>query len=284
MVAVAFLAITFITAVLLLFWHYRLVRGELEAREMAESQAREAEQKARASESVAVASNEAARRLSGRLMSLQDEERRRLSRDLHDSTGQYLAAAKMVLSPLAAAHPEDKRFAECMDLLDRSLREIRTLSHLLHPSGLEEAGFSTAARWYTEGFASRSGIALKVDIQDLAQRLAPEVEITLFRILQEALTNIHRHSGSRSAEVTFKADGANVVLAVRDYGTGISPATLEQFRASGGTGVGLAGMRERIHEVGGSLDIDSSGKGTCVTATLPQSNRAAFAASSDRTS
>jgi len=103
-VAVAFLAITFITAVLLLFWHYRLVRGELEAREMAESQAREAEQKARASESVAVASNEAARRLSGRLMSLQDEERRRLSRDLHDSTGQYLAAAKMVLSPLAAAH------------------------------------------------------------------------------------------------------------------------------------------------------------------------------------
>jgi signal transduction histidine kinase len=150
MVAVAFLAISFITAVLLLFWHYRLVRGELEAREMAESQAREAEQKARASESVAVASNEAARRLSGRLMSLQDEERRRLSRDLHDSTGQYLAAAKMVLSPLAAAHPEDKRFAECMDLLDRSLREIRTLSHLLHPSGLEEAGFSTAARWYTE--------------------------------------------------------------------------------------------------------------------------------------
>jgi signal transduction histidine kinase len=284
MVAVAFLAITFITAVLLLFWHYRLVRGELEAREMAESQAREAEQKARASESVAVASNEAARRLSGRLMSLQDEERRRLSRDLHDSTGQYLAAAKMVLSPLAAAHPEDKRFAECMDLLDRSLREIRTLSHLLHPSGLEEAGFSTAARWYTEGFASRSGIALKVDIQDLAQRLAPEVEITLFRILQEALTNIHRHSGSRSAEVTFKADGANVVLAVRDYGTGISPETLEQFRASGGTGVGLAGMRERIHEVGGSLDIDSSGKGTCVTATLPQSNRAAFAASSDRAS
>jgi len=238
MVAVAFLAITFITAVLLLFWHYRLVRGELEAREMAESQAREAEQKARASESVAVASNEAARRLSGRLMSLQDEERRRLSRDLHDSTGQYLAAAKMVLSPLAAAHPEDKRFAECMDLLDRSLREIRTLSHLLHPSGLEEAGFSTAARWYTEGFA----------------------------------------------EVTFKADGANVVLAVRDYGTGISPETLEQFRASGGTGVGLAGMRERIHEVGGSLDIDSSGKGTCVTATLPQSNRAAFAASSDRAS
>lgn len=287
-VAVVFLAISFITSVLLLFWHYRLVRGELEARELAESQARDAaavasdaEKKARASESAAVASNEAARKLSARLMSLQDEERRRLSRDLHDSAGQYLAAAKMVLSPLARAHPEDKRFAECMDLLDRSLREIRTLSHLLHPSGLEEAGFSAAARWYTEGFATRSGIAVKMDIQDLSQRLAPEIEITLFRILQEALTNIHRHSGSRSAEVSFKPDNGNVVLAVRDYGTGISPATLEQFRASGGAGVGLAGMRERIHEVGGTLDIESSGKGTCLIATLPRSNSAAIAAGAE---
>lgn len=284
-VAIAFLAISFITAVLLLFWHYRLVRGELEAREIAESQAREAaavaseaEQKARASESVALASNDAARKLSARLLSLQDEERRRLSRDLHDSTGQYLAAAKMVLSSLAAAHPEDKRFGECMDLLDRSLREIRTLSHLLHPSGLEEAGFSVAARWYVEGFASRSGIAVKVDVQDLAQRLPPDVEITLFRILQEALTNIHRHSGSRSAEVTFKTDSGNVVLAVRDYGTGISAGTLNQFRASGGAGVGLAGMRERIHEVGGSLDIQSNAQGTCVTAILPRGNSVALAA------
>jgi signal transduction histidine kinase len=284
-VAVAFLAISFITAVLLLFWHYRLVRGELEAREKAESQAREAanvaseaEQKARASESIALASEDAARKLSARLLSLQDEERRRLSRDLHDSTGQYLAAAKMVLAPLAAAHPEDKRFAECMDLVDRSLREIRTLSHLLHPSGLEEAGFSVAARWYVEGFASRSGIATTVDVQDLAQRLPPEVEITLFRILQEALTNIHRHSGSRSAEVSFKAENGNVVLAVRDYGTGIPPATLEQFRASGGAGVGLGGMRERIHEVGGTLTIESDGKGTCVEATLPRANPAALAA------
>jgi len=278
-VAVAFLAISFMTAVLLLFWHYRLVRSELEAREIAETQAREAaavageaEQKARASEASAVASNEAARKLSARLLSLQDEERRRLSRDLHDSTGQYLAAAKMVLSPLAAAHPEDKRFVECMDLLDRSLREIRTLSHLLHPSGLEEAGFSVAARWYVEGFASRSGITVNTEIQDLSQRLAPDVEITLFRILQEALANIHRHSGSRLAEVRFKAEDGNVMLRVRDYGTGIPPATLEQFRASGGAGVGLAGMRERIHEVGGTLDIESSGKGTCVTATLPRNN------------
>lgn len=284
-VAFGFLAISFITAVLLLFWHYRLIRSELEAREVAENEARdaanaasEAEKKARASESLAVASNEAARKLSGRLLSLQDEERRRLSRDLHDSTGQYLAAAKMVLSPIAAAHPEDKRFAECIDLLDRSLREIRTLSHLLHPSGLEEAGFSVAARWYVEGFASRSGIMVKTEIQDLSQRLAPDVEITLFRILQEALANIHRHSGSRSAEVSFKTESGKVVLAVRDHGTGIPPATLEQFRASGGVGVGLAGMRERIHEVGGTLDIESSGNGTCVTATLPRDNSAALAA------
>lgn len=284
-VAFVFLAISFVTAVLLLFWHYRLIRSELEAREVAENEARdaanaasEAEKKARASESLAIASNDAARKLSARLLSLQDEERRRLSRDLHDSTGQYLAAAKMVLSPLAVAHPEEKRFAECIDLLDRSLREIRTLSHLLHPSGLEEAGFAVAARWYVEGFATRSGITVKTGIQDLTERLAPEVEITLFRILQEALANIHRHSGSRSAEVSFKAESGNVVLAVCDYGTGIPHATLEQFRACGGAGVGLAGMRERIHEVGGTLDIESSGKGTCVTATLPRSNSAATAA------
>ncbi len=184
----------------------------------------------------------------------------------------------MVLSPLAAAHPEDKRISECMDLLDRSLREIRTLSHLLHPSGLEEAGFPVAARWYAEGFSNRSGIALNLDIEDLSERLPQEVEIALFRILQEALTNIHRHSGSRSAEITFKGENGSIVLAVRDYGSGMATQTLEQFRASGGVGVGLAGMRERIHEVGGTLEFESNGQGTCVRATLPGTSQNAMAA------
>jgi signal transduction histidine kinase len=287
--AVGILAITFITAVLLLFWHYRLVREELRAREAAEKQSRDAanaandaEQRARDSETAALLSHEAARKLNARLLSLQDEERRRLSRDLHDSTGQYLAAAKMVLSPLAAANPEDRRYAESLDLIDRSLREIRTLSHLLHPSGLEEAGFSTAARWYAEGFANRSGIQVKVDVADLPERLVPEVEITLFRILQEALTNIHRHSGSRAAEITFKPEAQNVVLAIRDYGTGIPLITLEKFRAAGVSGVGLAGMRERIRELGGTLDIDSDANGTCIRAVLPRSGQVAVASEVQR--
>jgi signal transduction histidine kinase len=275
-VAGVFVAISFATSVLLLFWHYRLVREELEARERAEAQAREAaatasaaEHRARESESVALASNQAARRLSARLLSLQDEERRRLSRDLHDSTGQYLAAAKMVLAPLAAAHPEDRSLTESLDLIDRSLREIRTISHLLHPTGLEEAGFSVAARWYAEGFASRSGIQLKVDVADIPERLPREVEITLFRVLQEALTNIHRHSGSHVAEITFRSEGQNLVLAVRDFGNGIGPETLERFRAAGASGVGLAGMRERIREVDGTLEIESNADGTCLRAILP---------------
>ncbi len=282
-VAGVFVAISFATSVLLLFWHYRLVREELEAREHAEAQARDAaatanaaEHRARESESFALASNEAARRLSARLLSLQDEERRRLSRDLHDSTGQYLAAAKMVLAPLAAAHPEDRRFSESLDLIDRSLREIRTISHLLHPTGLEEAGFSVAARWYAEGFASRSGIQLKVEVADLPQRLPREVEITLFRVLQEALTNIHRHSGSRVAEVTFRNEGQNMVLIVRDFGNGIGPETLEQFRAAGASGVGLAGMRERIREIDGTLEIQSNADGTCLRAVLPPNAPAAI--------
>ena len=281
-VALMFLAISFMTAVLLLFWHYRLVRRELEARESAEKESKEAaesamvaERRARDSEAAALLSNEAARRLSARILSLQDEERRRISRDLHDSTGQYLAAAKMFLSPLAAEHPEDRRLSESLDLIDRSLREIRTISHLLHPSGLEEAGFPVAARWYAEGFAKRSGIDLKLEIGDVPNRLPPELEITLFRVLQEGLTNIHRHSGSRSAEVAFGREDNHVALTIRDHGTGIADGMLQQFRNSGLSGVGLAGMRERIREVGGSLEIECKGDGTCLRAVLPVSSNLA---------
>lgn len=275
-IAIGILVASFVTAVLLLFWHYRLIRNELNARRQAEETANEAakaateaEHKARASEDLAIAHKDAARNLSARLLSLQDEERRRLSRELHDSTGQYLAAAKMVLSGLMQQYPDDRRCADCLDLVDRSLREVRTISHLLHPSGLEDSGFSTAARWYAEGFANRSGIELKTDIADLPHRLPREVEITLFRILQEALTNVHRHSASRSADISFTANNGNLVLRIRDYGNGIDPQTLDQFRSSGTSGVGLAGMRERLREIGGNLDIDSGREGTSVQATVP---------------
>jgi signal transduction histidine kinase len=280
----AILVTSFIAAVWLLFWHYRLQRTELVAREEAEAKTlqamqvvQEAENKAREAEKLARASNEAARRLSARLLHLQDEERRRLSRELHDSTGQHLAAAKMVLSALAAGNP-DRRYTECIELVDRSLQEIRTISHLLHPSGLEEAGFSTAARWYTAEFAKRSGIGIKVEIMDLAERLPREVELALFRVLQEGLANIHRHSRSRSAEVSFQAEGPRLALAITDQGVGINPEMLEQFRSAGVFGVGLAGIRERVRELGGTFDINSTGTGTALRVTIPGQNTADLAA------
>ena len=279
------LVTSFITAVLLLFWHYRLLREELHAREDAEERMRqaaqlasEAEHKARESEHIAIASTAAARRLSGRLLHLQDEERRRLSRELHDSTGQYLAAAKMVLAPLVTGHPGDRRYSECMGLLDRSLQEIRTISHLLHPSGLEEAGFAVAARWYAEEFAKRSGVELKVHISDPPARLSREVEIALFRVLQEALTNIHRHSQSRAAEVSFDGSNHALALTIKDHGVGIAKDLLKKFEATGTAGVGLAGMRERVRELGGRFEVTSNGDGTSLRVTVPMRKEFARAA------
>jgi len=268
--------VSFLTAVLLLFWHYRLIREELLAREQAEreslaaaSLANEAERRAHESEKAAVESDESARHLSARLLQLQDEERRRLARDLHDSTGQFLAAAKMTLSSVSIGHEHDPRYAECMRLLDRSLQEVRTISHLLHPSGLEEAGFPAAARWYSEEFAKRSGIKLKVDVPDLKQRLPREMEITLFRILQEGLGNIHRHSKSTSAEITFQPGAREVLLAITDSGVGIPEEQLDRFRLYGSSGVGLAAMRERVHELHGHFEVHSNGNGTSLRVTIP---------------
>jgi len=281
----AILVVSFIAAVWLLFWHYRLQRAELIAREQAEKETQAAaeaaqlsENKARSAEKTALASNEAARHLSARLLHLQDEERRRLSRELHDSTGQHLAAAKMVLSSLTVSQPNDRRYAECMELLDRSLREIRTISHLLHPSGLEEAGFSTSARWYVEEFAKRSGTEIKVDIVDPPERLPREVELALFRVLQEGLANIHRHAKSRSAEVNFRVEGTQLALEIRDHGVGIAPEMLEQFRSAAVFGVGLAGIRERVRDLGGTFDVNSNGEGTLLRVTIPAPQSAASAA------
>jgi signal transduction histidine kinase len=280
------LVTSFVTAVLLLFWHYRLVRGELLARESAEQETREAaslaseaERKARESERAAIASDEAARHLSARLMKLQDEERRRLARDLHDSTGQFLAAAKMTLSSLTLGHEQDPRYAECMRLLDRSLQEVRTLSHLLHPSGLEEAGFPAAARWYAEEFAKRSGIRLNVDVPDMKARMPREIEIALFRILQEGLGNIHRHSKSSAAEISFRSGSHDVLLTIKDDGVGIPGELLSRFRSSGNSGVGLAAMRERVRELRGNFDLESNGSGTALRVTIPIPEQYALAAS-----
>ena len=165
----------------------------------------------------------ALRDLSARLIRLQDDEHRRLSRELHDSLGQYLVAIKMNLLALrnSGGNGADAVFTEIDDLLERSIVETRTLSHLLHPPALDELGLAAAAKWYVEGFAKRSGIDVSIELPPKMDRLPDAVELTLFRVLQESLTNIHRHSGSSSAEIHFAIDDAEVSLQIRDHGRGM---------------------------------------------------------------
>jgi signal transduction histidine kinase len=212
------------------------------------------------------------RELSASLLRLQDEERRRIARDLHDSTGQTLTALKMSLVSLQSAvqqnAPTEELFEDLDALADQAVKEIRTTSHLLHPPLLDEAGFDSAARWYLEGFSKRSQVKVEFHLGSVC-RLPEPVEMVLFRVLQESLTNVLRHSGATRAEVRFDvADEA--VLSVRDYGEGIPSDRLEQFRLTGGgVGVGLSGMRERARELGGRLDVRSDDCGTIVTVTIP---------------
>ena len=214
---------------------------------------------------------EALRKLSSRLMHVQDEERRRIARELHDSLGQYLAAAKINLEVLSAGKNNGNgHLHEAQHLIDRAISDIRTLSHLLHPPLLEEAGFGSAARWFVEGFGRRSGIAARLRMPAKLDRLPSELETTLFRILQEALTNVHRHSGSRDVEVRLTVYRSVVTLAIDDNGKGIPQDVLERFGKSGvNLGVGLAGMRERVKELGGRLEIESDKSGTRLRAIIP---------------
>jgi signal transduction histidine kinase len=258
--AVVVLMVTFILALILFSVHYQLLTTELDAREQAEQTVRESEQSLRG--------------LTGRLLQLQDEERRRFSRELHDSLGQYLAAVKMNLDMFSHSQPGDRLLSEAMHLLDQSIAETRTISHLLHPPLLDEAGFASAAKWYVEGFAQRSGIEVKVDLPADIGRLPRPIELGLFRVLQESLTNIHRHSGSSKAEVALKLFPDKVILEVKDYGRGIPMGLLDNFRAKGtNSGVGLAGMRERLRELGGRLDIRNT-NGTLISVSLPLSESA----------
>ncbi len=255
-VAIVVLMIAFILALVMFSVHYRLLAGELDAREQAEENLRDSEKSLRG--------------LTARLLQLQDEERRRFSRELHDSLGQYLAGVKMNLDMFSNSRPADGPLAEAMELLDQSIAETRTISHLLHPPLLDEAGFSSAAKWYLEGFAQRSGIEVKTDLPENLGRLPKAIELGLFRVLQEGLTNIHRHSGSPRAEVSLKAYPDKVVLEVRDFGKGIPPRLLDSFQNKGiSFGVGLAGMRERVRELGGRLEIQAKSPGSLVSVSLP---------------
>jgi signal transduction histidine kinase len=256
---VVILALTFALALILFFIHYLLLSGELTARESAEKAAREGE--------------ESLRHLTSRLLQMQDEERRKFSRELHDSLGQYLAGVKMSLDMFVRSDPKtrsDEVLAGAIDLLDRSISETRTISHLLHPPLLDEVGFASAAKWYVQGFSERSGVAVSMDISEGQGRLPRALELGLFRVLQESLTNIHRHSKSPKAEVKLTCSSREVVLQVKDYGNGIAPESLRKFQNKGTSfGVGLTGMRERVRELSGYLDIQSGPQGTVIRVVFP---------------
>jgi PAS domain S-box-containing protein len=216
---------------------------------------------------------QALRELSARSLRLQDEERRRFARDLHDSTGQTLVALKMTLAalnPMVASVPKVAALLNDLEALtDQAVQEIRTTSHLLHPPLLDEVGFSSAAQWYVEGFAQRSGVKTELELS-VKPSLTKDEELVFFRILQESLTNVLRHSGSKSVEIRLDSNEQNAILSIRDHGKGIPARTLHSFHETGsGVGVGLGGMKQRVRDLGGYLSVESDSSGTCVTATLP---------------
>lgn len=211
------------------------------------------------------------RRLSTHLQHVQDDERRRIARELHDGAGQYLAALKMNLAQLNQPDPGKAQtvLAESNQLLDKCLAEIRTLSYLLHPPMLDESGLASAAAWYVQGFAKRSGIQANLEISPRLERLPADTDMVLFRALQESLTNVYRHSQSSKVDVRLELENGHAVLLVRDYGRGFPPEQLEALRGGSDLGVGTAGMRERVGELGGTFEVFSQTPGTCVKVTLP---------------
>ncbi len=234
----------------LLFWiHSRLLNRELAVRRSAENQLRQ---------------------LSGRLLRVQDDERKRIARELHDGLGQNMAAAKMTAGIMLDGNPDDPHLQELAALLDDSLSQTRTISYLLHPPLLDEVGLVSAAKWLIEGYTRRTGVDVSFQIQTQLERLPRNSELALFRIIQETLTNIHRHSKSAKAEVSIRATPHKIILLVRDYGKGMPAETLANFESNGiHLGVGLSGMRERVRELGGKLRIKSDGAGTEINVEMP---------------
>jgi PAS domain S-box-containing protein len=215
----------------------------------------------------------ALRHLSAKLMRSQDEEHRRIARNLHDSLGQELTSIKLNLESLSRSDVpnKDELMSSALASVERSLAETRTLSCLLHPPLLDEVGFASAARWYTDEFAKRSGIKVKLDLPEGLERL-PELEgIALFRVLQECLTNVHRHSGSSVVEISLKPIDHQVVFAVRDFGRKMPAELIAGSSHTNGNhfGVGLSGMRERVNDLGGKFEIQSSGDGTAIVVSIP---------------
>jgi signal transduction histidine kinase len=221
-----------------------------------------------------VRAEEELQELSGHLLRLQDEERRKIARDLHDSTGQDLVALATMLGQLRGSIPSGERksrrlLSKCKTLADRCIREVRTLSYLLHPPALDVAGLGGAIRDYVKGFSERSGIQVELEFSSGLKRMARDIELALFRVVQESLTNIQRHSGSRQAKIRIHRN-SDLTLEISDIGRGLS-ANLKRGKQEPGfeVGVGIPSMKERVKLIGGRLEIDSSSQGTTVRLTLP---------------
>jgi signal transduction histidine kinase len=214
------------------------------------------------------------RALSARILDLQDAERRRIARELHDSVGQYLVGLKINLEQLLGSRANltsahENLLAQTIELAERSMSEVRTISHLLHPPLLDEVGLESAIRWYADGFAQRSALKVSLHLDSIINRLPKEVELALFRVLQESLTNVHRHANAKSIEVVLTCSSGHIVLSVIDDGVGIAAEVLTRFSSGRASGVGLAGMRERLAELDGTLEVERASRGTAVRATIP---------------
>src|ERR1700676_1659224 len=208
--------------------------------------------------------------LSARLLSLKDVERRRIARELHDSLGQYLVALKLNMDMVRQSPTRQDLWIEVDQLMQRCIAEVRTLSYLLHPPTMDAAGFVSATRLFVEGYGQRSGVKVTLDTPEDFGRLPDAIELALFRVLQEALTNVHRHSGASEAHVLVRQNSNQVVLEVRDNGRGLPEDILRQFDDTGvGTGVGLGGIRERARELGGKLTLQSDSSGTLLSIVIP---------------
>ena len=221
-------------------------------------------------------SEKSLRQLSLRLLQTQDEERRRIGRDLHDSVGQYLVGLKMKIDSFKSSRERGQRenasqLTECTQLIEEAIKEVRTISYLLYPPMLEELGLKSAIPWYLDGFTKRSGIKTTFEVSPDFDRVPGDLELALFRVLQESLTNVHRHSGSPTATVRLLTENSCAVLQVIDEGNGTQSKSWEDRGQEwmGALGVGLRGMNERVRQLGGTLELSSVRGGTTVTATVP---------------
>ena len=212
------------------------------------------------------------RRLSSSLIATQDQERRRIARELHDGLGQDLIAAKIMLDVIEqqelSERPRKQAAADASTLIEHAIQQVRSISHLLHPPMLDEVGLHSALQWYLEGVANRSGLETSIQVEPREfPRLAPEVETAVFRIVQEALTNVFRHSGARRGWVTLVKEQSQVLITVRDDGKGI-PDHIVEFRPDS-LGIGIGGMRQRVKEFGGELRLQNTSPGTLVEVVIP---------------